>query len=70
MTDWLTPVTLAGECVRLEPLSADHHDALCDSVRDGELWRLWFTAIPEPAGMREKSSDASASRNEACARSP
>lgn len=54
MTDWLTPVTLAGECVRLEPLSADHHDALCDSVRDGELWRLWFTAIPEPAGMREE----------------
>ncbi len=54
MTDWLTPVTLVGECVRLEPLSTDHHDALCDSVRDGELWRLWYTAIPEPAGMREE----------------
>lgn len=54
MTDWLTPVTLVGECVRLEPLSGDHHDTLCDSVRDGELWRLWYTAIPEPAGMSEE----------------
>lgn len=51
MTDWLTPVTLSGVHVRLEPLSAAHHDALCDSVRDGELWQLWYTAIPDPAGM-------------------
>lgn len=51
MTDWLTPVTLSGEHVRLEPLSAAHHDALCEAVRDGELWRLWYTVIPEPAEM-------------------
>ena len=51
MTDWLAPVTLRGAHVRLEPLSAAHHDALCESVRDGELWRFWYTAIPEPAQM-------------------
>lgn len=54
MTDWLTPVTLQGEHVRLEPLSTAHHDALCEAVRDGELWQLWCTAIPEPAQMHDE----------------
>ena len=49
---WIEPLTLAGHGVRLEPLSADHHDGLVEAVRDGELWRLWFTAVPDPAGMR------------------
>ena len=51
MTEWLTPVTLTGSHVRLEPLAAGHHDALCEAVRDGELWQLWYTLIPDPAGM-------------------
>lgn len=51
MTGWVAPVTLNGQHVRLEPLSADHHDDLCESVRDGELWQLWFTAIPTPEQM-------------------
>ena len=25
--------------------------ALADAVRDGELWRLWYTAVPSPEGM-------------------
>jgi len=54
MTEWLTPVTLTGAHVRLEPLSTAHHDGLCDAVRDGELWRLWYTVIPEPAQMRQE----------------
>lgn len=45
------PVTLSGRHVRLEPLSAAHHDDLCKAVRDGELWQLWYTAIPSPEGM-------------------
>lgn len=49
---WLEPVTLASDHARLEPLSHDHHDALCDAARDGELWNLWYTAIPTPATMR------------------
>jgi N-acetyltransferase len=47
----LTPVTLIGRHVELVPLSEAHHDSLCDAVRDGELWRLWYTNIPTPAGM-------------------
>mgnify|MGYP002654863860 FL=1 len=48
---WPSPVTLAGQQARLVPLQADHHDGLCEAVRDGELWRLWYTAVPSPEGM-------------------
>lgn len=48
---WPAAVTLTGPHVRLEPLAAAHHDGLCDAARDGELWRLWYTAVPSPEGM-------------------
>ena len=48
---WPEPVTLAGSHVRLEALSAAHHDDLAPAVQDGELWRLWYTSVPDPAGM-------------------
>ncbi len=46
-----TPVTLEGRHARLVPLSHEHHDDLVDAVCDGELWRLWYTAIPTPDGV-------------------
>jgi glucosamine--fructose-6-phosphate aminotransferase (isomerizing) len=46
-----TPVTLEASHVRLVPLSHAHCDGLIDAVRDGELWRLWYTTVPDPAGM-------------------
>ena len=49
---WLEPVTLNAEHALLEPLSLDHHDALCEAVRDGNLWDLWYTSIPSPETMR------------------
>ncbi|MBM3397610.1 MAG: GNAT family N-acetyltransferase [Betaproteobacteria bacterium] len=51
MTAFAPPVTLSGAHVRLEPLRTEHHDALVQAVRDGELWQLWYTAIPTPEGM-------------------
>ena len=47
----IQPVSLKGQGVWLVPLSPDHHDALVSAVRDGELWRLWYTSIPDPEGM-------------------
>jgi N-acetyltransferase len=35
----LSPVTLEGSHVRLEPLSESHHDALCAFGLDPELWK-------------------------------
>jgi RimJ/RimL family protein N-acetyltransferase len=49
---WPAPVTLAGAHATLRPLSLDHHDALCAAARDGELWKLWYTSVPSPEGMR------------------
>jgi len=48
---WLAPVGLSGAHCALKPLSADHHDGLVAAASDGELWRLWYTAIPSPDGM-------------------
>jgi RimJ/RimL family protein N-acetyltransferase len=48
---WPEAVTLEGTYVRLEPLSHERHDELVDAVRDGELWRLWYTKVPSPEGM-------------------
>jgi N-acetyltransferase len=47
----LAPVSLAGRYVELVPLSEDHHDGLQNAVRDGELWRLWYTSAPSPEEM-------------------
>jgi RimJ/RimL family protein N-acetyltransferase len=44
----VAPVTLEGHGVRLEPLAREHHDGLADAARDGELWQLWVTSVPEP----------------------
>ena len=48
---WLAPVELKGAHCALKPLSADHLDGLVAAARDGELWKLWYTAIPSPDGM-------------------
>jgi N-acetyltransferase len=48
---WPPPVTLRGAHATLAPLAPEHHDALCSAVRDGELWKLWYTAVPSPEGM-------------------
>ena len=52
MMPFTESVTLSGRHASLEPLSAAHHDDLLEAVRDGELWKLWYTSIPAPEGMR------------------
>jgi len=44
----LTPVTLEGHGVRLEPMTTAHADALAAAASDGRLWELWFTSVPAP----------------------
>lgn len=46
------PVLLKGSIVQLEELTQDHCAALVDAVKDGELWRLWYTSVPSPDEMR------------------
>ena len=51
---WPEPITLKGAHARLEPLSQAHRAGLIEAVKDGELWRLWYTAIPAPEGMEQE----------------
>ena len=48
---WLEPVSLSGPHAQLKPLSHDHIDGLTEAVRDGELWKLWYTFIPRAEDM-------------------
>jgi RimJ/RimL family protein N-acetyltransferase len=48
---WPEPITLGGRHARLTPLSVEHVAPLSEAVRDGELWRLWYTAVPSPDNM-------------------
>ena len=48
---WPDPVSLAGAHATLRPLAREHLDGLRDATRDGELWKLWYTAVPSPEGM-------------------
>lgn len=51
---WPDPVTLRGQHARLEPLSPDHREGLAAAVKDGELSKLWYTAVPTPEGMAKE----------------
>ncbi|TGK07638.1 N-acetyltransferase [Leptospira semungkisensis] len=46
------PVTLSGNLVELVPLQLAHTEALSEAVKDGELWKLWFTNIAPPEEMQ------------------
>ena len=48
---WLAPITLSSSRVRLELLDHRHASDLIEAVRDGELWRLWYTSVPAPEKM-------------------
>lgn len=51
MKPWIVPTTLSGQHVALVPLTPAHHDDLVEAVQDGQLWQLWYTAIPQPESM-------------------
>ncbi|RXH54555.1 GNAT family N-acetyltransferase [Granulicella sibirica] len=38
--------------MELVPLAMEHLEGLRVAVRDGELWRLWYTSAPEPSAMQ------------------
>ena len=52
------PVVLERPGARLEPLSVEHRDGLAAAAADGELWKLWFTSVPDAAGTQGYIDDA------------
>jgi len=53
---FLQDTQLSGKHVRLVHLSMAHHDQLAEAVKDGELWRHWYTFIPTPEKMADEIS--------------
>lgn len=51
---FLQGIELQGRHVALVPLNMTHHDDLVDAVKDGELWRHWYTVIPTPKKMNDE----------------
>ncbi len=51
---WPEPIELRGQHASLQPLAREHHDGLIDAVRDGELWKLWYTSVPPPERMGDE----------------
>ena len=47
----VSPVSLAGQHVRLEPLTLAHEAALISAAGNGELWNSTVTIVPDRAGM-------------------
>lgn len=44
-------VTLTGAHVSLLPMDIKYLYALQEAVKDGALWKLWYTVVPEPDDM-------------------
>ena len=61
-TPWPPEVTLAGRHASLVPLSQAHCADLIEAVKDGELWRLWYTFVPTPDAMAAQIDERLAKR--------
>ncbi|MCP1674906.1 RimJ/RimL family protein N-acetyltransferase [Natronocella acetinitrilica] len=59
---WVTPVTLTGQHVLLEPMALEHVDELSAAASDGRLWELWYTTVAAPEAMAASVSQALARR--------
>lgn len=44
---WLKELKLVGQVVTLVPLTSHHAQDLVEAAKDGELWKLWYTSVPD-----------------------
>jgi len=59
---WVTPVTLEGTLVRLEPLSLEHLEGLAEVAFDESIWRWTVVQPTEINGLRAWVEAALANR--------
>lgn len=50
---WTTP-SFSGRLSSLVPLEMAHADALAHACGDGDLWKVWYTLIPDPERVAEE----------------
>ena len=55
---FVEPVTLSDRSIELVALGLEHEEGLRAAARDGELWRLRITSVPEPDQVRRYIEEA------------
>ncbi len=55
---WLKEIILENERVKLVPIHNKHADELLLAAEDGNLKQLWFTSVPDSAGIQAYISKA------------
>jgi len=55
---FVEPVVLRDRGIELVPLGLEHEEGLRAAARDGELWQLRITSVPEPEQTRRYIEDA------------
>jgi len=61
----IEPLTLTGhQWLTLEPMERRHEPELLEAAKDGELWKLWYTAIASPDAVIGYMDDALKMRDE------
>ncbi|WP_217155441.1 GNAT family N-acetyltransferase [[Mycobacterium] fortunisiensis] len=53
MSEFVTPVELTGQRVRLEPLTRAHIPEIDAAAADGELGSFWYTMTPQPGAAAQ-----------------
>ncbi len=51
---WIHPIELTGTHVKLLPLTHKYIDELETALLDGEIYKLWFTAAPQPGEIKQE----------------
>ncbi len=51
MSRWIENLELKGQYVALVPSTFANAVDLTEAVKDGELWKLWYTSVPSPDNM-------------------
>ena len=59
----VAPLTLEFNGVRLEPLAVAHANGLRAAARDGELWNLRITSVPQPEQVEQYIASALSTPN-------
>ena len=65
MPRWIEPITLQGRHVTLEPMSQEQRDEIQAAIEDGELWKLWYTSVPDARALDGWLATALRQRDEA-----
>lgn len=51
---WIEEVELCGENVKLVSLDYSYINDLEEAILDGNLYKLWYTSVPQPGGIRQE----------------